>query len=142
MKTKFSKDDLVPPLNSSQMRLQRIIQNKKKLGLTPGDMNVLHYLYAISTTRMIIPRCVLGVATDMQINDVQAYRAIQKLRVLDLVRYVDYCKLSYLILDPMLINWGTSQKRAFKIKLWEQAVKLRGKGNKALLLSTLEEGHS
>lgn len=118
----FTEDDLAPKLNRSQLRLQALIQNRKKLDLTAQDLNVLLYLYAISTTRVVVPRGVLGIANDMQINDVQAYRATQKLRELDLIRKVDHKNKSYLIVDPLLINWGNNKKKAFKIQLWQQAV--------------------
>lgn len=108
-------------LDKTSHRLQSVVANRKRLGLSPTDLTVLLFLVSLSRFRAVIHTTTATLAEKLAIHEKAMYRTLQKLSDAKYIKRMKLNDSSVIIVDPTIINSGNSKKQAFKIKLWTGA---------------------
>lgn len=120
------------------LRLENIMQNRSQLGISWAHIAVLSYLISASQVKTLLRYNARTISEKINIHEKTAYSTIQALRELDYVRVIDYKGCTYYIVNPLLANRGAMKQRAFKVKLWNQAIQYK----RQRAIHAIEIGHS
>ena len=119
-----------PRLFPNEERFRQLYLNRKELGLTYFDLFLLDHLARLSLRRMYIKHSVAFLAETLHEPYNKVAASIHKFKLLDLVKKITFKKRigdksrpadrSGLIVSPLLVNCGSTKKRALKVKVWNE----------------------
>jgi hypothetical protein len=97
-----------------------LLINRKKLNLSLFDLSLFGYLFHLSRSRVFIKATISELAQYIQEPYSKVAKSIQVFTSLDLMRKVQYGDDKGIMISPHIINNGRDEKKAFKLKLWEE----------------------
>lgn len=119
-----------PSLLPNEERFRQLYLRRKELKLTPFDLLLLEYLARLSQKRIYIKYSVAFLAETLHEPYSRVAASIHKFKSLDLVKKITFKKRgkeryqsterSGLIVSPLLVNPGSSKRKALKIKVWNE----------------------
>ena len=97
-----------------------LLINRKSLNLSLFDLTLFGYLFHLSRTRVFVKTTIAELAEDIQEPYSKVAKSIQVFISLDLMRKVQYRGDKGIMISPHVINNGRDDKKAFKLRLWEE----------------------
>lgn len=112
---------------STQDFYKYLLINRKRFNFSLFDLTLFGYLFHLSRSRVFIKTTIAELAEDIQEPYSKVAKSIQAFISLDLMRKVQYKDDKGIMISPHAINNGSSEKKSFKLKLWEEVKIVRGK---------------
>jgi DNA-binding transcriptional regulator YhcF (GntR family) len=117
----------LPNNDIAEQRMSALIANRRALGISLSDIVVLDHLILKSRFKPLVSVTTIQLAEKLVLHLSTVQNGIRKLRELNYIRKTEYKGKTYLIVDPLIVNYGSRKARAFKIKLWEEAIQSKRK---------------